>query len=63
VRNLLKTISEKAAEGVIWAVIDWAGLRGTDKVLTAPVWGKATQGRTAAERALLPGRLGPVGNG
>jgi len=55
VRNLLKTISEKAAEGVIWAVIDWAGLRGTDKVLTSPVWGKATQGKTAAERALLPG--------
>jgi hypothetical protein len=66
VRNLLKTISEKAAEGVIWAVIDWAGLRGTDKVLTAPVWGKATQGKTAAERALLPGlagRLGFVGGG
>ncbi len=53
VRNLMKTISEKAADGVVWAVIEWAGLRGVDRVLTEPVWGKATQGRTAAAKALL----------
>jgi UDP:flavonoid glycosyltransferase YjiC (YdhE family) len=61
VRNLMKTISEKAAEGVVWAVIDWAGLRGVSKVLTDPVWGKATKGRAAAERALLPGLVDRLG--
>ncbi len=54
-RHLAQTISEQAAEGVVWAVLDWAGLRGVNRVLTDPVWHKATQGRQAAEKALLPG--------
>ncbi len=56
-RNLTKTISEKAAEGVVWAVLDWTGLRGLagGGALTTPVWHKATRGKLAAEKALLPG--------
>jgi hypothetical protein len=42
---------------VVWAVIDWAALRGVERVLLDPVWGKATQGKTAADRPLLPGLL------
>lgn len=62
-RNLTKTISEKAAEGVVWAVLDWAGLRGLagGGALTATVWHKATRGKLAAEKALLPGLAAKLG--
>lgn len=66
-KHLAQTISENAGEGVIWTVIDWEKLRGLvggGGALVAPVWWKAAQGKSAAERVLLPSlaaRLGAAG--
>jgi hypothetical protein len=65
-RNLAKTVSNNAADGVMWAVVDWQSLGNVQRVLLEPIWWKAAKGRVMEGRPMLPTlaqRLGVADNG